>query len=386
MKPSLKNKLEIEDIIKRLLKRIEDSDLESYDPFDGLNSAPVRIISKINPLLGRIGLQIVKQNPVNIRPFLFQPKIKNDPKVLADLIQSYILLAEHFDDNSLLEKAKSLGELLYNEKNDNTKNISWGLKFPYYSRYVNFSGVSNLFTTINSAFALQELYRITNDKKYLDWLSSVERFMFEELGSIEEGEAAYFRYYPNLESPVYNVNSLALKYFARKLNYNTSNLNTANSLFNFLIKNQNNDGSWYYSKDSIGKWIDGFHTGYTLEGIIEYIKNGHNTNYNKTLEKNVNFYLKNLISDNFPLYKEGTKFPIDSQNCSQAIQTRVYFTYLEMDSLDEVLKMLKLINNQLYNTDSYIFQKNKYYKNELFTLRWSQTPFLLALVLLLREL
>lgn len=89
-----------------------------------------------------------------------------------------------------------------------------------------------------------------------------------------------------------------------------------------------------------------------------------------------------FTKDGFPLYFfRGSKFPIESQNCAQAIQTLSCLMLWDNRDFSELLeKVIKNSLANLYSGKGYFYHKKDSlltYKNSY--ARWSTTPMILGL-------
>jgi len=67
---------------------------------------------------------------------------------------------------------------------------------------------------------------------------------------------------------------------------------------NFVLENQNPDGSWYYAMDGVRDFIDHFHTCFVMKALAKiYTLTGHEGCL-AALEKGVAYYLTNLFDEN----------------------------------------------------------------------------------------
>ena len=91
---------------------------------------------------------------------------------------------------------------------------------------------------------------------------------------------------------------------------------------NYVISNQNFDGSWVYGELKIQKWIDSFHTGFILECISDYMKFTNDNKFIDQLDKGMEYYLKNFFKANgAPKYYNNSLYPIDIHSPAQLITT-----------------------------------------------------------------
>jgi hypothetical protein len=66
---------------------------------------------------------------------------------------------------------------------------------------------------------------------------------------------------------------------------------------NFVLENQNPDGSWYYAVDGVRDFIDHFHTCFVLKALAKIHALTAHEGCLQGLSKGIRYYLKNLFND-----------------------------------------------------------------------------------------
>ena len=65
---------------------------------------------------------------------------------------------------------------------------------------------------------------------------------------------------------------------------------------NFVLENQNPDGSWFYAVDGVRDFIDHFHTCFVMKALAKiHALTGH-PGIVEALAKGVSYYLNNLLT------------------------------------------------------------------------------------------
>ncbi len=371
-------------IIEKALNFIEKEKYSSFDPFDVLLSS---FVDKLTHLARRLAIQINRKLLFNVRPLLGIPK-KVHTKILSDMLSVYSLLYSHDNQKMHLEKAQAMYTWLMERKIILDESIAWGADFPYTTRFTNIGyETPNLFNTLNSANSLLDYYDISRDVSIKKNIVRIISSLYKDLGIVyPEDNIAWIRYYPKQTIPVLNVNASAASTFIRvneTIKEDIVPQTDITKILALLKSHQNPDGSWYYTSSKDGQWIDGFHSGYIIESLA-YIKSvSHTYDIDEMLIKGVNFYINNLFSfEGIPKYYHDKLYPIESQNCAQAIQTLAKLSlYLKIDTKDLLNKVISRTLYYLYNPDGYFYYKReKYFTNKQFYIRWSQTPMILALL------
>ncbi len=374
-------------IIEKALNFVEKEKYLSFDPFDVLLSSFVDKATQQNILARRLAIQINRKLPCNIRPLLGIPK-KMHIKIVSDMLSVYSLLYGNDNQNVYQEKAQYMYDRLMERKITVHEGISWGIDFPYTTRFTNVSyETPNLFNTLNSTNALLDYYDITQDISIRKIIMQIMSSLYKDLGIVYTGDnIAWLRYYPKQTVPVLNVNAMAASIFVR-INKTFKNdivpQTDITQLLALLRSYQNPDGSWYYAASREGQWIDGFHSGYIIESLA-YVTSVLNTgDIDEMLTKGIDFYIHNLFSVNgIPKYYDKKLYPIESQNCAQAIQTLAkLYLYGKVDTRKLLQNVISHTLRYLYNPKGYFFyKKEKYFTHKQFYMRWSQTPMILALL------
>ena len=90
----------------------------------------------------------------------------------------------------------------------------------------------------------------------------------------------------------------------------------------YVVQVQNADGSWFYARGGEGRWVDGFHTGYILEALLQATMLDDRRDIATALQRGVDFFLTRLFTaESVPRYTSQRTLPLEVQNCAQAIQT-----------------------------------------------------------------
>lgn len=375
----------IDEVISKSEAYIANCHYLSYDPFDALTNKVINFTTKASPLLRRIANQVNSKSPIDIH-WLGMVKMVHT-KTISDL-----LWFNAIRDNSpeKEEKVNSFFNWLLSIRNEN--GYGWGLNFPYTSRFINASEqMPNLYNTVNSGIAICYAFEHLNQKnsqKAKEVIRGIIDFMDSNLGYVDEGDRGWYLYYPGQKYPTYNVNALALYFltFVKSLNLEEAKVDESKltSLVNLLCGEQQENGSWFYSRSAKGNWVDGFHTGFILESLAFALKEGiKSKSLEESLKKGWGFFVEKMFTEEgFPKYfLESNKYPIEAQNCAQAIQTLANFRNWLNWNEDELLE--KVIRQTMFNLYSdrgfFYHKKTKYFTYKMSYIRWSITPMMLAL-------
>lgn len=374
--------------LNSLEQRFCETNLFSYDPYDGLNT-PLSGIFFRNKFLERIWQQSIRLAPVNIRPVI-GVKRKIHTKEVSDLLTASSILYRKFNEEKHYANAGKYFLLLKELAIKKNKGVAWGLRFKFTTRFIQADEVTpNLFNTVNALNSLLDFYLLSKEKSSDEVCGQVEfliqqglNYIFYDLGFSENDNEVTWNYWENLEAKIFNVNALMVGLLSRCQNiFNSNGYDVLiNKTINFLKNNQNENGSWYYSNDGKGNFIDGFHSGYILEALSVASLNGF-VFEKEFFEKGAMFFLKNFFTEDYlPKYFHDKLYPLDGQNFAQAVQTLFYLNKLNYVEKDFLHKVFENADKMLWNNKGYYnYMKSKYFFYKMPMDRWVNAPMYLAL-------
>jgi len=363
------------------------NDYRSWDPYDGLTSpwlAPVRRV----PLLARVCLQGVKRSPWNLRPLLGIRK-RLYTKTLSDLVAASCIDPHPAVD--VVDRIRQHADALLARRLGGHPGSCWGMDLPYVSRFTSASAdTPNLFQTVNAMLALLDAAARIDDTTYRDAAADVVPFLERGLGRlVSDGERIVWRYYPGQDAVVHNVNALvgmALLRLSRAVQ-DTDIEAMACATLQGVVASQNEDGSWWYAVGPEGRWIDGFHSAYVLEALLEAVHLRDEPSWSTALDRGMQYYKAHLLEpDGLPRYYDTGLYPIDIQNCAQAIQLLARWTcsrdatmwQTAHDAFAATCRVL-LVEEADGRRVRFRLQRGRWLSNDLPAIRWGLAPMLLAL-------
>lgn len=376
--------MHIKEIQNNCIKYLESNDLISFDLYDALTNSFLDSISQNHNLLRRVIIQINARSPVNLRWLGMKKMIHT--KSISDLLWYYSISAEQNKESNIQRYFKLLME------NKNSSYYGWGLNFPFTSRFGSSnSNTPNLYNTVHAGMAICHAYPYlekANKKLAYDALKGIMNFIEKELGFVDEGNKGWYLYYPGQMSPTYNVNALALyliMQITQLINYDDKIIDSRiDKILYLLISEQNVNGSWNYARTETGKWIDGFHTAFIIESLAYVYKSGKATKeLSVCIDKAWKFYKEEMFTgEAFPIYfYNGSKYPIESQNCAQAIQSiSCMGLWMGIDTSIFLKRVMHNAVKNLYCKKGFFYhKKTRYWTFSTSYSRWSNTPMILAL-------
>jgi hypothetical protein len=375
----------IKNSVLRLEEYIISEDYKGYDPYDSLMSPIFKLpVLKSNKLL-RFGFQqVYRRIPFNTRSLIGIKKGLN-PVTLGLCIQAYSYLSNVFSERrdfyeSEIEK---LLVKLIELKSKGFSGTCWGYDFDWEARYAKIPAFYP--TVVATGIITNSLfinYKLLNNAKSLELCKDAVDFVMKDLNKSYEGDNFCYSYSPGDKQKVLNATMKGARLLSQVYSVTKDdNLYLeAKKTVDYVLDNQNPNGSWSYSRGDARKWIDNFHTGYILDALKDFIYYTNTKDYLSCLEKGYDFYLHSFFYKNeIPKYYENKIYPIDSTAISQSILTLVGFGNIKLAN------RIALWGNTNMNCDKgyYYFQKSKLYINKIPYMRWVNAWMFTALSYLL---
>lgn len=303
-------------------------DWASHDPYDLLLSPLGRAVQARSWFGARLVVQAGRRSGKRVRRVLHVPE-HAEPKTLADFLRAGVLLSDA-GETWASAYAPELAARLRTSSTAAHAGRGWGLAFPYASRFVSVdSGVPNLYTTTAACQALLDYHELTQDAAALETVLEGCRFLVDGLGTFEHNGHTWLRYWRGLDSPTVNVQASAASLLARAgaLAGDGRLLARADDAARAALGTQRRDGSWPYSDDGRADFVDGFHTGFTLQGLAEYgsRRGAHAVaGTADAVERGFAYFADHLLTpEGLPRGLADGKASLEGQNVAQCIQTLV---------------------------------------------------------------
>ncbi len=307
----------------------ESQHFKGWDPYDGLNSKVFQAIPflKKSALCRLVVIQGFKRCPINLRPLALVPKEYN-AKGIGLFLQGYCNLYRAVKANPdfvtalgssdvLLGRINELADLLISLQSKGYSGACWGYNFDWQARrlFLFPKYTPTVVATNFCATALMDAYEVTKNQKYLDVALSAAEFVMNDLHRAECSGGFLFSYSPlQGNDTVFNASLLGSKLLAYCYHYtgNEAYKDAARASVQACCRAQAEDGSWVYGMLPVQSWIDSFHTGYNLDGLIAYQEQTGDTAFQANIEKGFDFYIRNFFEeDGCPKYYHNQKYPID---------------------------------------------------------------------------
>jgi hypothetical protein len=349
----------------------------SYDPYDILLSPLLGVVFNRSPLLSRLLLQVGRRSGRHVRPWLGIPR-HEEPKALADFLQAATILARS-GEQWASEYLAPLSIRLLRHAAVTDAGRGWGNQFPWVSRFDGIAtGEPNVYTTTAVCRALLDSYELDGRAESLESAIGGAQFILNGLGYLRHRGRKWLRYTAGSTSPIVNVQASSASFFARLSEYHdeAAILEAADCAAAVVLASQRKDGSWTYSDDGRGVFVDGFHTGFILVGLQEYAamrKERAVSDVASAIEAGFAYFKEHLLTtEGLPRGFAGGRVSLDGQNLAQCIQTLLMCGGDGDAATASALWELGLARVSLKESTCP-------------PLRWSVGPFLVSTTLLLRS-
>ena len=217
----------------------------------------------------------------------------------AHFAMGFAFLCEATKESDFLEKAiHFLGELERTRSPQFTE-YCWGYPFDWVTRNGTMKKDTPLITTTPYVYeAFLQVSKLDPRDEWERVLQSIVRHAVTDIKDFKTSEtASSCSYNPYDRGGV--INAAAYRAFlltsASKVLSEEAYWKIAERNLNFVLENQNADGSWYYAVDGVRDFVDHFHTCFVMKALAKiHALTGHERCF-AALSKGVEFYLGNLF-------------------------------------------------------------------------------------------
>jgi hypothetical protein len=167
--------------------------------------------------------------------------------------------------------------------------------------------------------------------------------------------------------------------------------NVAGRNLNFVLENQNHDGSWYYAVDGVRDFVDHYHTCFVMKALAKIHAQTGDETCLEALSRGVTYYLENLFDENglpkpFSKAPRLTVYKRELYDCAECIN----LCLLLSDRFPQLQKTLEtvvreILKNWIKPDGSFRSRRLHFGWDNVPMHRWGQAQMFRALALYLKE-
>ncbi|MGA7448999.1 MAG: hypothetical protein WBQ43_00340 [Terriglobales bacterium] len=363
---------------------LEENDYRGYDTFDGLSARFVRPLTFEKKLLRTVLLQGVRRFPLNLRPVLGIRKERSS-KGMGFLARGFMRLHKTIGNQMWADKAEFALQWLIENRLPGYSGACWGNHFDYQSRgFYLPKGVPTVVWTSLIGHAFLDAYDHFGETRYLQVAASACEHIVRDLQAFPDGKGVCITYVPGMNSKVHNANTLGASLLSRTYSHtrNESYRELAQKAMEYTAQHQRSDSSWFYGEQANLHWVDNFHTAYVLDCFKYYADSTGDDCFDRNMMSGYEYWKRTFfLPDGTPRYYDHKTLPLDIQCCSQAIDTLVFFSDRDSESLSLALIVAQWTIKNMQDRSGYFYYRrySPWLVNKTPTLHWGQATMLCAL-------
>lgn len=385
-----------------LMHWLEENDYASYDQYDFWSSKP-GILSKhlfsTNKLLGApsVALIFILDTYFPCTRSIFARKHRS-AEAIPRIANSYFRLYQMTGKPDYLDRGCDLLAWLKDNATLTEHGIGWGLHFDWQRAELLEKGTPCVTLSAYSTRAFLEGHRLTGSNDYLEIALKTGDFVFSDLNRKVVANGTAVSYTPFDKNYVINANSYAAGILVEtlKYKYDPKRKVLIDRIVNYILDQQNPDGSWYYfDKNDVPKrknFIDNFHTCFVLENLFLIWKYSKDDNLKRSIDKGYRFFIENFITNDFSVryyfsYPYPTGIKVDIRGCAEAIHCLAVLSEIYPEALKLSIKIAEWTSDNMQDSSGFFyFRIYQTHKHKMPYIRWGQAPMVNALTFLLTKL
>jgi len=223
----------------------------------------------------------------------------------AHFAMGFAFLYEATNEPAFLETATHFLEELRRTRCPDFSEYCWGYPFDWVTRNGTIKKDTPLITTTPYVYeAFLHIWKLDPRDEWSCVLESIVRHAVSDIRDFKTSEKANScSYSPYDRGGV--INAAAYRAFmltsAANVFSRSEYWEIAERNLNFVLENQNADGSWYYATDGVRDFVDHFHTCFVMKALAKIHSLTGHEGCLAALVKGVKFYLANLFdADGLP--------------------------------------------------------------------------------------
>jgi hypothetical protein len=217
----------------------------------------------------------------------------------AHYAMGFAFLFQVTSDEAYLGKAVHFLEELKKSRSPGFEEYCWGYPYDWVTRNGIIKSQTPLITSTPYAYeAFLHVHKLDGREEWNTIMASIARHAFRDIKDFRiSAKASSCSYTPFDKGGV--INAAAYRSFlltsASQIFCKDEYWLTAERNLNFVLENQNPDGSWFYAVDGVRDFVDHYHTCFVMKALAKvHALTGHDATLT-ALGKGVSYYLNNLF-------------------------------------------------------------------------------------------
>lgn len=313
----------------------------------------------------------------------------------AHYAMGFASLFEATGDDAHLRTAVHFLEELKKSRCAGYEEYCWGYPFDWVTRNGTIKEHTPLITSTPYVYeAFRQVHRLDGRAEWKEIMASIVRHACTDIKDFEASKTARTSSYtPHDKGGV--INASAYRAFlltsASRDFSDDSYWKIAERNLNFVLENQNPDGSWYYAVDGVRDFVDHFHTCFVMKALAKiHTLTGHAATH-AALARGVQYYLENLFDEDglpkpFSKAPRLTVYKRELYDCAESINLclllRERFPRLQ-PQLETVVA--GILRDWITQKGSFRARQLKFGWDNVPMHRWAQSQMFRALACYLRE-
>jgi hypothetical protein len=380
---------------------LELNDFAGWDPFDLLNSPLLGQVGARNRLAGVALVQLGKRSPINLRPALRVPRVRNS-KAIGLALSAYVQLREITGQPAYDASIRGLATWLVQNISPGYAGACWGYPFDWPNR--SFAAPRGTPSVVTTYFCASALLSLATQPRNAPIVATLEfdplrvarsscDFVTTDLNRIPDRvNSRHFSwsYTPLDRRQIHNANLLGARLLAEvgsAVGDSGLNQQSLDSAY-YTASRQRSDGSWLYGEDRRNSWVDNFHTAYVISSLLSISTLLQDRFLLEVALKGYAYWSKSCFrSDGAPKWGPNRVYPIDIHSSAQAIITFLDFSAHDPDAMAAANRVATwTLDNMEIADGQFAYQRRRFYRVRIPYARWSQAWMFNALVALLNRL
>ncbi len=386
---------DIKAVLNALWAHCEEARWAGWDPYDGLMTQLPLVRPLLRSRAARLLLiQTVKRSPVNLRPVLRVPRLRNAKAVALGLLAA---TTSPQSEACRTRRVRELSSVLLASAVTTPNGVGWGYPFDWQSR--SFWCPRGTPTVVCTGFVVRALHAAINSQ-VLDGATQAAvaqalkgscSFVLHDLKRIPGEVGHSWSYTPNDMTPVVNATLLGAEILAtssEQMGLSEDAFGDLESSLSWALSLQRSDGGWSYGGAKHHSWEDSFHTGFNIESLYRIGTSLQSAGQEQLAREALEgarlaaaYYSDTFIEPTGrPWYFKESPWPLDTHSVAVAILTLLRAAELGVvDRVRSACVVEWALQNMRHPESVFLYQRRRYSALSTPMLRWSLAWMLFAL-------